>query len=238
MPAMVLVMAHPGFYLGDPDSGVDTESVLHADQAIKILGRIPSGGEVESRTRITKVLDKGEGKAALILAETDLLDSAGRSFSRLNRTTFVRNGGGFGGSPEPEHPTTRPPPPKGTPDHVVDLRTGAEQALLYRLNGDLNPLHSDPEVARKLGFERPILHGLGTMGVVCHALLRGLGDYRADALRSVQLRFSKPVYPGDTIRTEIWNDGSFRTLVPSRVTVVIDGGFATFDPPDLSRSRT
>ena len=238
MPAMVLVMAHPGFYLGDPKSGVDPKAVLHADQAIEILGCIPAEGEVESRTRITDVLDKGEGKAALILAETELQDGNKQTFARLKRTTFIRGGGGFGGSPDPQWPAPTRTAPQGTPDHVIDLETGAEQALLYRLNGDLNPLHSDPELAQKLGFDRPILHGLCTMGIVTHALLRALGDYRADALRQVQLRFSKPVFPGETIRTEIWNDGSFRALVSSRDTVVIDSGLAAFErPTPLTQSR-
>lgn len=229
MPAMVLVMAHPGFYLGHPDSGVDPKGVLHADQAIEILGPIPGNGTVESRTRITEVIDKGEGKPALILAETTL-SAENRTFARLNRTTFIRGGGGFGGPSEPQNPLPRLPGPDTPPDHVVDLETADAQALIYRLNGDLNPLHSNPELARKLGFERPILHGLCTMGVVCHALLRALGDYRADSLRAVQQRFAKPVYPGETIRTEIWADGRFRALVPSRDAVVIDGGLARFDP--------
>ena len=237
MPAMVLVMAHPGFYLGDPASGVDPRGVLHADQSFDILGPLPSGGEVESRTRITDVIDKGEGKAALILAETTLTDAGGRAFARLNRTTFIRGGGGFGGASEPREPVQRRPAPEGPPDHVIELTTGAEQALLYRLNGDLNPLHSDPELARKLGFERPILHGLATMGVVTHALLATLGDYRAEALRHVSLRFARPVYPGETIRTEIWNDGSFRALVPARDTVVIDGGYAALDHVQTERNR-
>lgn len=229
MPAMVLVMAHPGFYLGHPDSGVDPKAVLHADQAIEIRGPIPSEGEVASRTRITDVIDKGEGKPALILAETELSAGEGRVFALLKRTTFIRDGGGFGGSAQPKQPAEKHADTEGSPDHFIDLDTGGEQALIYRLNGDLNPLHVDPDLAGKLGFERPILHGLCTMGVVCHALLRALGDYRAESLRSVRLRFSKPVYPGETIRTEIWNDGRFRALVPARDAVVIDGGLASFD---------
>jgi acyl dehydratase len=237
MPAMVLVMAHPGFYLGHPASGVDPNAVLHADQSFDILKPLPSEGTVESRTRIVDVIDKGAGKAALILAETTLADAGGRAFARLNRTTFIRGGGGFGGSPEPKQPLDRRPAHDTTPDHVIELSTGAEQALLYRLNGDLNPLHSDPVLARKLGFERPILHGLATMGVVTHALLATLADYRAEALRHVSLRFAKPVYPGETIRTEIWADGRFRALVPARDTVVIDGGYAVLDHVQTERNR-
>lgn len=229
MPAMVLVMAHPGFWLSDPASGVDPKAVLHAAQGVEILGAIPSGGEVESRTRVTEILDKGEGKPALILSETELRDGAGTVFARLKRTTFIRGGGGFGGSPGAKAAPQEAP--NTDPDVTVDLTTGAEQALVYRLNGDLNPLHSDPEVAAKAGFERPILHGLCTMGVVTHGLLRALGDYRADSLRSIRLRFSKPVYPGETIRTEIWKDGRFRARLVERDAVVIEDGIAVFDRP-------
>ena len=103
-----------------------------------------------------------------------------------------------------------------------------EQALYYRLNGDDNPLHADPEVARRAGFARPILHGLCTFGVVTHALLRGLGGYEPAGLREMTLRFSAPVFPGETIRTEMWRDGSFRARVLERDVVVVDHGLARF----------
>ncbi|HMO30060.1 MaoC/PaaZ C-terminal domain-containing protein [Enterovirga sp.] len=228
MPAMALVMAHPGFWLANPASGVDPKAVLHAAQGLEILGPIPASGEVESRTRVTEILDKGEGRPALILSETELRDGAGTLFARLARTTFIRGGGGFGGPPGARSAPREAP--SSAPDMVVDLATGAGQALLYRLNGDLNPLHSDPEIARKAGFERPILHGLCTMGVVTHALLRALGGYRADSLRSLELRFSNPVYPGETIRTEIWKDGRFRARLVERDAVVVEDGRAVFSP--------
>lgn len=215
MPAIALVLAHPGFWLGDPASGVDPVSVLHAAQSFEILAPIPAEGEITSETRITRLVDKGEGKPALIYSTTDISGTSGGCFARLERTTFIRGGGGFGGSAETGE-ASPPPDPEGDPDFVVDLPTGLEQALLYRLNGDLNPLHSDPAVARNAGFDRPILHGLCTMGVITHALLRALGDYDSAAIRSVSLRFSNPVYPGETIRTEIWRDGRFRASVPER----------------------
>lgn len=236
MPAMVLVMAHPGFYLADPASGVDPKEVLHVEQAFELIAPVPATGEVVSQTRITGVIDKGAGGAALILSETELCDAAGCPFARLDRTTFIRGGGGFGGTTEAANPRPVRPMPDGPPDHVVDLATRPEQALLYRLNGDLNPLHSDPDLARQVGFERPILHGLCTMGVVCHALLRVLGDYADETMRGVSLRFSKPVYPGETIRTEIWNDGSFRARVAERDITVVDHGFARFEPSSLRPS--
>ncbi len=236
MPAMVLVMAHPGFYLADPKSGVDPKAVLHVEQEFALTAPVPAAGEVVSQTRITGVVDKGAGGPALILSETELRDTEGSLFARLTRTTFVRGGGGFGGTTGAATPGPAQPMPVGPPDHVVDLVTRPEQALFYRLNGDLNPLHSDPDLVRRVGFERPILHGLCTMGVVCHALLRVLGDYSAESMKGVSLRFSKPVYPGETIRAEIWNDGSFRARVAERDIVVVDRGFARFDRPPHQRT--
>lgn len=238
MPAMVLVMAHPGFYLANPESGVDPKAVLHADQAIELIAPIPAAGEVTSHTRITDVLDKGPGGPALILSETGLSDAQGTPFARLKRTTFIRGGGGFGGAAQAANPAPVRQTPEGPSDHMVDLATRPEQALFYRLNGDLNPLHSDPDLARQVGFERPILHGLCTMGVVCHALLRALGQYRADTMRAVSLRFVRPAYPGETIRTEIWRDGSFRALAVERDVVVVDRGFARFEGASQYRTRS
>lgn len=224
VPSMVLVMAHPGFWMADANSGIDPEAVLHASQSFRISHPVPKSGEVESRTSVTEVVDKGAGNAALIRTETRLQDAKGKQFATLERVTFVRDGGGFGGSaPGASQRRERPDAP---PDYMVDLATGREQALLYRLNGDLNPLHSDPRVAGKMGFQAPILHGLCTMGVVTHAVLKTLADYQSSSLRSLRLRFSSPVYPGETIRAEIWNDGRFRALVPAREAVVVDDGFA------------
>ncbi|MHA5871693.1 MaoC family dehydratase, partial [Pseudomonas aeruginosa] len=102
--------------------------------------------------------------------------------------------------------------------------TRPEQALYYRLNGDDNPLHAEPAAALRAGFPRPILHGLCTLGVAFHAVLRGLADYRAEQLGHLQVRFSAPVFPGETLRTEMWSDGSFRTRVVERDVVVLDNG--------------
>ena len=222
VPSMVLVMAHPGFWMGDPASGVDPKAVLHASQAFEILAELPGSGEVESRTHITDIIDKGEGKAALVQAETQLRDETGTLFARLNRTFFIQNGGGFGGSPGER--MTRPGQPQTPPNHTIDMKTHPEQALLYRLNGDFNPLHSDPDIAVRAGFDRPILHGLCTMGVAYHAILKSLAAYQPDRLRSIRLNFSKPVFPGETIRTEIWNDGRFQARVVERDVIVIEGG--------------
>lgn len=223
MPGMALVLAHPGFWLGHPDSGVDPVAVLHAGQSMLLLGPVPAQGEVESTTRVTHIVDKGAGKPALIFTETDIRDDRGTCFARLDRTVYIRSGGGFGGDAHGPQKASLPVP-EGKAGLVVDLPTGPEQALIYRLNGDLNPLHSDPAVAARAGFHAPILHGLCTMGVIVHAILRGQLGYRTERLRAVQLRFATPVFPGETIRTQIWDNGAFRASVVERNVIVADDG--------------
>jgi acyl dehydratase len=117
--------------------------------------------------------------------------------------------------------------PNRDPDHVIDLPTRPEQALYYRLNGDMNPLHADPAFAAKAGFDRPILHGLCTFGIICHAILRALADYEPARLRSLSGRFSGVVFSGETLRVELWNSGEFRARVVERDALVIDDGKAT-----------
>jgi acyl dehydratase len=236
VPSMALVLAHPGFWLADPRTGVDADGVLHADQTVEVLAPLPAEGVVASRSRITGLVDKGPGKAALLRTETLIEDETGNPLARLLRTTFLRGGGGFDGRNEPNAPAL--PPPDRAPDHIVDLPTRPEQALLYRFNGDLNPLHADPAAAERAGFARPILHGLCTAGIVCHALLRALAGYDEHRMRALRLRFSGPVLPGETIRTEIWSDGSFRARVVERDAVVVDDGRASIMPahPPLAGS--
>lgn len=226
MPGMPLVLAHPGFWLADPNSGVDPVAVLHGAQTVHLLGNVPIDEEVTSRTRISHLVDKGPGKPALLFTETTLETAEGMIFAQLDRTTFIRNGGGFGGQSDAPAQHIPSVPPR-TADLIIDLGTGAEQALLYRLNGDLNPLHSDPSVAARAGFDRPLLHGLCTMGVTIHALLRGCCAYRPDALTAVGLRFASPLFPGETIRTEIWDNGTFRAGALERGITVADQGWFT-----------
>jgi len=176
---------------------------------------------------VTGLVDKGAGRGALLFSEKRLTDAAtGALLATTGATTFLRGDGGFGGASGPVPPPH--PMPAGAPETTIELPTRPEQALLYRLNGDDNPLHADPAVAARAGFPRPILHGLCTLGVVTHALLRARG-YGA-APRRLQLRFSAPVFPGETIRTNIWPDGSFRARVVERDVVVIDHGLMTWEP--------
>ena len=143
------------------------------------------------------------------------------------QTTFCRGDGGFGGPPRESPPVHKIP--DRAPDIVCDLGTRPEQAMIYRLSADLNPLHIDPDVAKAAGFPKPILHGLGTFGVVGHALLKTVCDYDPTRVKSFGGRFSSPVFPGETIRTEFWVDGnvvSFRALVAERNIVAMNNGRA------------
>lgn len=224
VPSMAAVLCHPGFWLRDPRTGVDAVRLVHGEQEIEIHKPLPVEGVLVGRTRVIGIVDKGEGKGALLYSEKQVRDEVGSLIASARATTFLRGDGGFGGPSGPIKPPH--PVPEGTPDIVIDLPTRPEQALYYRLNGDDNPLHADPAVAAKAGFPRPILHGLCTLGVVTHALLRGLADYRADRLRRLGLRFSAPVFPGETIRTEIWHSGAFRARVVERDVIVVNNGLA------------
>jgi len=225
VPSMAVVLGHPGFWLGDPKFGVDAVRLVHGEQAITLHGPLPVDGEITAKTHVTGLVDKGAGKGALLFTEKHVRDAAtGALIASTRATVFLRGDGGFGGASSTTPPAN--PMPASPPDITVTLATRPEQALLYRLNGDDNPLHSDPAVALAAGFPRPILHGLCTAGVVTHALLQALCDYDAARLKGWQLRFSAPVYPGETILTDIWRDGSFRARVAERDVVVINNGMA------------
>jgi acyl dehydratase len=176
---------------------------------------------------VASLVDKGEGRGALMVTEREVIDAAtGDILALATATVFLRGDGGFGGPSGPVAPPHKMP--EGAPDLAIDLPTRPEQALYYRLNGDDNPLHADPAFAARAGFPRPILHGLCTFGVVAHALVRGLCGGEPGRIKKFGCRFSAPVFPGETIRTEIWRDGSFRALVVERDVVVVNHGFAVF----------
>jgi acyl dehydratase len=218
LPTMAVVLGYPGFWLKRPDTGVDWVKVMHAEQGLRIHKTLPVEGRLFGRTRVTDLVDKGASKGALLYSERQVTDASGELVATLSMTTFLRGDGGCGGSTAAAKPPR--PTPKRAPDLAIDLVTLPSQALLYRLNGDYNPLHASPGVASKAGFERPILHGLATFGVVGHALLKSLCAYRPERLRAMEGRFSAPVIPGETIRTEIWRERDavvFRARVGERV---------------------
>lgn len=233
LPTMAVVLAYPGFWMNDPALGVDWKRLLHGEQGIEIKKPLPVEGDLIGVSRITGITDKGAGKGALVYSERDIIDAAtNETLATLSSTTFLRgDGGGAGGDPRWLQPARRPHAlPERAPDLVGDLKTLPQAALIYRLSGDYNPLHADPEIGRAAGFDRPILHGLCSFGVAGHAILRDICGYDPTRLKSLSLRFSSPVYPGETIRVEIWRAGaevSFRAHVVERGVLVLDNGRAT-----------
>lgn len=205
--------------------GVNRAKTLHGEESLVVHRPLAPSGSVVAQSRVAAVFDKGEGKGAVIQRETVLSDSVSKApIATLTRTAFVRDDGGFGGPPD-----NRPlaVPPDRAPDTTVELSTRLDQALLYRLCGDRNPLHADPDMAGHAGFDRPILHGLCTYGIACHAVLRSLCDYDPSRIREISVRFSAPVFPGDRLAVDLWQDGSdvwFEMRVPERDATVIRNG--------------
>ncbi|MEX1035796.1 MAG: MaoC/PaaZ C-terminal domain-containing protein [Sneathiella sp.] len=228
LPTMAVVLAYPGFFLKQPEFGVDWVKVLHGEQGIEIHKTLPAEGTVIGTTKITEIIDKGEGKGALMYSTREIHDkSSGDHLATLTSTTFCRGDGGFGG-PKIEAPKPHTLPERDA-DSVVELATLDQAALIYRLSGDFNPLHADPRVATSAGFKAPILHGLCSLGVAGHAILKQACGYDPSKLKSFNLRFTSPVYPGETIVTEMWHDGnvtSFRCKVKERDLVVLNNGYA------------
>ena len=229
VPTMPVILGYPGFWMKDPDSTIDWVRLVHGEQSLRIHAPIPVAGTVVGSTRIKAIVDKGKDKGALVVQERSISDKAsGTLLATLEHATFCRGDGGTGKSDEAPPPP--PTVPDGTPDFVCDLPTLSQAALIYRLCADPNPLHAEPAVAKAAGFPRPILHGLATYGVAGHAILKTVCAYDTSRLRGLAVRFSAPVFPGETIRTEMWrraNTVLFRSRALERDVVVLNNGMAT-----------
>ena len=228
LPTFAVMMGYSAYWLRRPEIGVTWEKVVHGEHAMRLHAPLAPQGTVIGRTCVLDVVDKGEGKGALVYSQREIFDKASeRLLVTLTQTIFCRGDGGFGGRKR-----DMPPPhalPERALDGVVDFATRPEMALIYRLSGDVNALHADPDFARAAGYPRPLLHGLATFGVAGHALLKAACGYDPARLTAMAGRFSAPVYPGETIRTEFWRDGnvvSFRARVVDRDVVAIDHGRA------------
>jgi acyl dehydratase len=232
LPSMAIVLGYPGPWHAQGDTGITRSHVVHGEQGFTIHQPLPVDRAIVGQTKVVSVLDKGKDKGALVMTECTVRDKqTGAVICTLTSTTFCRADGGFGGPSGPskaQHaiPTT-------PPDLTCDLPTLPQAALIYRLSGDYNPLHADPAYAQKAGFKMPILHGRATFSVAAHALLKSCCDYDTSRFKSMEGRFSSPVYPGETIRTEMWRDGpvvSFRSTVPARGVTVLNNGRAEITP--------
>ncbi len=232
MPTMAVVLGYPGFWMKDPATGIDWQKLLHGEQRLSLHQPLPPAGEVVGRTRIKSITDKGVGKGAIVVVERTVSDAqSGALLATLEIVTFCRGDGGYssGGHPSDSLDAVPVIVPDRAPDAVCDLLTRPEMALVYRLSADPNPLHADPVVARAAGFDRPILHGLASYGVAARAILKTWCNYQPERLKSFNLRFTAPVYPGETIRTEMWRRGRqifFRARVLERDLLVLNNGVA------------
>jgi len=208
-------------------SSINLMLVVDGERHITFHKPLPVKAELVADERTIGVYDKGKEHGAVVVSERQVRDAAtGEKIFTIVSSLFARGDGGFGG---PAHGGPEPHPiPARAPDLVKECDTRPDQAFLYALSGDRNPLHRDPAFARMVGFPRPILHGLCSFGTACRAILSTLGEYRPERIREIAVRFSKPVFPGETIVTEIWADGgtlSFRAGVKGRegVTVLNNG---------------
>jgi acyl dehydratase len=228
LPTMAAVLAGPGFWIRNEKTGVDWRKILHGEQGLTLHRPLPAAGTVIGRLRIKEIVDKGRERGALMFTERSILDKeSGAAIATLTSTTVMRGDGGFGG---PSGPTPAPHAlPHRPPDAALDIPTLPQAALIYRLSGDMNPLHADPKVAAAAGFPRPILHGLFSFGIAGRALVRLACGNDPARLIHMQVRFTAPAFPGETIRTEIWRDGetvSFRARALERDAVILGNGLA------------
>lgn len=228
-PTMSVVLGYPGFWMSDPRAGIDWVKLVHGEQRMTLHAPLPTQGKVIGKNRITHVIDKGADKGALVITERTLYDAAGTLLATLEQTTFCRGDGGFGAGDA--SPAPLPAAPDRPADRQCTISTPANAALLYRLSADRNPLHADPEVVRKAGYAKPILHGLCTYGVAAHALIKTWCDYDAARLLSLNARFSSPVYSGETLVCDMWSaaDDSLQFVVRAaeRNVIVMSNGTAT-----------
>jgi acyl dehydratase len=227
VPTLATVVAW-GANIGPEKIGLNRALTVHGEESITWHRPMPAAGSVIASSRVVGAYDKGP-KGAVIEREMQLRDVDGTLLVSLLRTAFARGDGGFGG------PSETPPPhqvPTRVADLVLEFATRPDQALLYRLCGDRNPLHADPAAAKAGGFPRPILHGLCTYGICCRAILQAYCGFEPERMRTLTARFSAPVLPGDRIAVRLWKDHdivSFEASVPGRDVTVIKNGRSRID---------
>jgi len=204
---------------------VDLKTVLHGEEFVKFFEPIPPEGKILTEVKVSGVYDKV--KAALILLDTVSTDESGKRLFETEMTLFCKGLGGWGGDPGPKR-EIQPVPANRPPDFSVVEKIPEIQAALYRLSGDYNPLHIDPEFAQAAGFPRPILHGLCTFGYAVRIFIDQSCEGKVERLRSFGCRFASPVFPGDNIKVEGWHigNGTYAIRVSTERGEALSGGRA------------
>lgn len=212
LPTFAVIPAFPAMLNLGGAMQVNPMMILHGEQRIELHAPIPPEGTITTTPTIKAMYDKGKG--ALVVVETDSVDEKGRLLFRNTSGIFARGEGGFGGERGPSG--AKNVAPDRRPDRSVSFETRPDQALLYRLSGDMNPLHADPDFAKMAGFDRPILHGLCTFGFAGRAVLQAYCDNDPARFKSFEVRFSGVVYPGETITTDMWQVGPGQIIVSAK----------------------
>lgn len=233
VPALNAVFAY-AMANGTMGPGLDYgfDRVLHGEQTLELKAPLPPNATLVHKARVAEIFDKG--KHAIVITHVDSYDAKTNTLLFVNDvSTLVRGAGGWGG-PKGTAPEVNVPPERA-PDAVITEKTEPNQALLYRLSGDWNPLHADPEMAALFGFDRPILHGLCTFGFVTRAVINAFRDGDPRSFKGIKVRFSGSVFPGETLKTEMWKQNDtqviFRTTVVERGVVVVSNAAVEFSAP-------
>lgn len=231
VPSMATVLCTPNVWMRDPRSGINHAGAVHGEQDLTMHSMLPVQGSLKALTGVSRVVDKGAGKGAVIELNRELFDQAGTHIASVRQIVVCRSDGGYTdeGGLSDAAPPMLPRVPAGPADSEVTLRSLPQSALLYRLSGDWNPLHADPDAAIRAGFPRPILHGLCTYGMATRAALQLLCNHESQRLKRIAVRFSAPVFPGESIRFQVWRSSNntfhLRARVDERDVTVLDNGW-------------
>ena len=226
LPTMPVVMG--ATRIRDLALGLNYLKIVHGEQSLTLHKTLPSSATVVTKSRIAGVLDIGADKGLVVILRREVFEQqSGELLATSDMSIFARGDGGIGSTVK-EAPSMGVIPERPA-DLVVDMPTSQRAALIYRLSGDMNPLHADPAIARQAGFDRPILHGLATYGVVGYAVLKHVCNNDTGAFKSLRGRFSAPVFPGENIQVSLWRETggvAIRATVPERNVVVFNNGFS------------
>jgi acyl dehydratase len=232
-PSMAITLCYPMSLTTRTDRPqIDVRKTLHVFQGFELFNPIPLDRKLIGQTRITNVFDKGADRGILWTYENRIHDESGTPICTLNGASMCLSGGGVGGPSGPSKPQR--PFPDRPADFVHDIKTLPQAALIYRLSGDYNPFHVDPNLAKEGGFEKPILHGRCTFGIAARAIDNEIGKSNGTTIRAMEARFTSPVFPGETIQTEMWvgdSDILFRCRTLERKVLVLDQGLALLTKP-------